>query len=153
MHTILQLLFNWRDYHLHDFVAKRVRYSVPSPEDKEFRRKVSDERTVRLNALVKEVGATLEYLYDFGDGWLHTVQLEAIMLPEAGVQYPRCVAGARNGPPEDTGGPFAYAHFLQVLADPADEGHEEMLNWYGPFDGEAFSTAKINARLKKAFPQ
>ncbi|MCX6623718.1 MAG: plasmid pRiA4b ORF-3 family protein [Acidobacteria bacterium] len=33
LHRTLQLLFNWEDNHLHDFVAGRRVYSVPDPRD------------------------------------------------------------------------------------------------------------------------
>lgn len=47
LHRILQLLFNWEDYHLHDFKVGGRTYSVPDPEDADFGRKVLDERLVR----------------------------------------------------------------------------------------------------------
>jgi Plasmid pRiA4b ORF-3-like protein len=34
-------------------------------------------------------------------------------------------------PPEDCGGVWGYEHLREVLADPADEEHEEMLQWLG----------------------
>lgn len=89
------------------------------------------------------------YEYDFGDGWYHEILLEAILLPEAEAFYPRCIAGARNGPPEDAGGPFGYAHYLEALADRKHREHKNMLAWRGPFDPEAFSLDAINASLKK----
>jgi hypothetical protein len=44
------------------------------------------------------------YLYDFGDGWEHKVELEKILPREAGVRYPICLGGERVCPPEDCGG-------------------------------------------------
>lgn len=151
LHRILQLLFNWEDYHLHDFIAGRRVYSVPDPDDDFNERKVSDERLVPLNRIVARVGDTFEYVYDFGDDWHHGILLEAILLPEANAFYPRCVGGARNGPPEDVGGPIGYADYLEALADPEHEEHENMLAWRGAFDPEAFSVEAINASLKKTF--
>jgi hypothetical protein len=49
LHRILQLLFRWEDYHIHDFAAGRRGYSVPDPDDAFNERKVSDERLVPLN--------------------------------------------------------------------------------------------------------
>jgi len=38
-------------------------------------------------------------------------------------------------PPEDCGGSSGYERLLQILADPEDEEHDEMLTWCGgPFD-------------------
>lgn len=151
LHRILQLLFNWEDYHLHDFVVGRRVYSVPDPEDAFDERKVLDERLVPLNRIADHVGKTFVYAYDFGDGWQHDILLEAILLPEPDGFYPRCIAGARNGPPEDAGGPSGYADYLDALGDPEHEEHENMLAWRGPFDSEDFSLDRINASLKRTF--
>ena len=151
LHRILQLLFNWEDYHLHDFVVGRRVYSVPDPDDAFNERKVIDEKLVPLNRIVAHVGDTFEYAYDFGDDWQHDILLEAILPPDAEAFYPRCIAGARNGPPEDAGGPGGYADYLEALADPEHEEHENMLAWRGPFDPEAFSLNRINASLKRTF--
>jgi hypothetical protein len=150
LHRILQLLFNWEDYHLHEFVAGKRVYCFPDPDDFDDRKTI-DETLVPLNRLVDRVGDRFEYVYDFGDWWRHDVLLEAIVLPSPDAFYPRCVAGARNGPPEDAGGPFGYAKYLEALADPAHEEHEEKLAWRGEFDPEAFSLENINGSLKRTF--
>lgn len=147
LHRVLQLLFTWEDCHLHDFVVGQRRYSVPDPDDV----KVTDEKLVPLNRIVDHVGDTFEYAYDFGDGWQHEILLEAILLADAGAFYPRCIAGARNGPPEDAGGAGGYAGYLEALADPKHEEHKNMLAWRGPFDPEAFSLNAINALLERTF--
>jgi hypothetical protein len=149
LHRAIQALFNWEDYHLHDFVINRIVYSVPSPEDRDFDRKVVDEKAVPLNRLIHQVGETFLYRYDFGDDWHHNILLEAIMLPEANTAYPRCIAGARNGPPEDSGGAWGYTEYLEALADPAHDRHSELLEWRGPFDPEAFSLTGLDAALKR----
>jgi hypothetical protein len=151
LHRIVQLLFNWEDYHIHDFVVGRRVYSVPDPDDAFNERKVIDEKPVLLNRIVDRVGDSFEYVYDFGDDWHHDILLEAILLPTPDVFYPRCVAGARNGPPEDVGGPGGYADYLEALADPDHEEHENMLAWRGAFDPEAFSIETTNASLKRTF--
>jgi hypothetical protein len=151
LHRILQLLFNWEDYHLHDFVVGKRVYSVPDPDDESYERKVLDEKAVPISRLVQRVGDTFEYHYDFGDNWRHEILLESIHLAEPGAFYPRCIGGARNGPPEDAGGTSGYEHYLEALADPDHEEHEDMLAWRGPFDPEAFSMDAINASLKRSF--
>ena len=50
---------------------------------------------------------TLRYLYDFGDGWEHTIKIERMTEPEPGVAYPRLIEAAGRCPPEDVGGPGA----------------------------------------------
>src|SRR3954454_738498 len=62
---------------------------------------------------------------------------------------PHCVAAPRACPPEDCGGPGGYEHLLEVLADPADAEHAELLEWVGgEFDPEAFDVASTNELLE-----
>lgn len=151
LHRIFQMLFLWEDCHLHEFVVGRSVYTVPDPEDDSNRRRHIDERGVPLNRIAERAGDTFTYVYDFGDNWWHDVLLEAMLLPEPDTFYPRCVAGARSGPPEDVGGVSGYAHYLEALANPGHDQHESLLGWRGPFDPEEFSRARINAALKRAF--
>ena len=151
LHRVLQLLFNWEDCHLHQFVVRQQIYSVPDPDDESYGRKVLDENNVPLNRVAQRVGDTFEYHYDFGDDWRLEILLESIVLAAPEVSYPRCIAGARNGPPEDSGGPFGYMRYVEALANPDDDEHEHMLAWRGPFDPEAFSVEAINVSLSRSF--
>jgi hypothetical protein len=151
LHTILQIVMGWEDYHLHEFVIGRRVYSVPDPDDAMNERKVFDESRVRLGEVVPRVGTEFAYLYDFGDSWEHDLILEVILLPETTAQYPTCIDGKRRTPPEDVGGVPGYEEYLAVLADPESEEHGNMLQWRGPFDPEAFAPAQVNQGLGKKF--
>jgi len=108
-----------------------------------------DESKITLERAVGKA-KTFYYEYDFGDDWMHEIRFEKASNPEATVTHAVCTEGARACPPEDIGGPFGYEDFLAALADPDHEMHEELKEWIGgPFDPEAFSLAKINARLKR----
>jgi hypothetical protein len=151
LHTILQIVMGWEDYHLHQFLIGRRLYSVPDPDDTMYERKVVDESRVPLGEVVPRVGTEFTYLYDFGDSWEHDLILEAILLPEATAQYPICIGGERRTPPEDVGGISGYEEYLAVLAEPEHEEHENMLQWRGSFDPEAFAQAQVNHELRKKF--
>jgi len=150
LHRVIQIAVGWEDYHLHKFNIGRRSYEIPDPEDLHGS-KAADERRVKLNTTVREVGTEFNYLYDFGDGWEHRLRLEAITLPEEGIFYPRCIGGARSGPPEDAGGPPGYADYLNAISDPSHERHEDLLEWRGPFDPEAFDVGAINGELVAEF--
>lgn len=70
----------------------RVVCSEPDPDNEPFGRRLLDERRITLNQLVYRPGDELEYVYDFGADWHHLLLLEAILLPEPGANYPRCLA-------------------------------------------------------------
>jgi hypothetical protein len=151
LHRILQIVVGWEDCHLHEFVIGRRVYSVPDPDDDLYERKVIDESRVQLREVVPRIGTQFEYRYDFGDSWRHDLLLEAIVLPDLGAQHPRCLAGERSAPPEDVGGSSGYEDYLEAMADPEHEEHENMLEWRGPFDPESFSLAAVNQQLQRKF--
>jgi hypothetical protein len=80
----------------------------------------------RLDRIVEDTGAkTLRYLYDFGDGWEHTVKIERLVDPVPGERYPRLLEAKGRCPPEDVGGPPGYAEALRAINDPWHERHDE----------------------------
>jgi hypothetical protein len=53
---------------------------------------LTDQFRVRLQSAVRHPDVrtkTLRYIYDFGDGWEHTIKIERLCDPEPGVAYPR----------------------------------------------------------------
>jgi hypothetical protein len=60
------------------------------------------------------------YSYDFGDDWRHDLMVEKILPAEPGVAYPRCTAGRREAPPEDSGGIWAFNEQQADLTDTFD---------------------------------
>ena len=152
LHRTIQAAMGWEDAHLHQFMVGERVFAEPEPGAGGFDNPAAeDERKIKLSQLGLKARSRLHYEYDFGDGWEHEVVVEKILEPEPGQRYPLCLAGARACPPEDCGGPPGYDNLLQVLADPKDPEHEDMLDWLGvdDFDPEAFDLKKINARLGK----
>jgi len=113
---------------------------------------------------------TADYVYDYGDNWVHEVELEKILPADvrenldkdesAGVKrgasgvkrgvyrgtgkYLRCLGGERAGPPEDCGGVGGYERLIEALADPGDPEHEDMRRWAGrDYDPEYFDCAVV----------
>ena len=146
LHPVIQEAMGWQDYHLHMFTVGGKQYGVPSPEDWT---PVYDERRVRLNRFLKNVGDKLSYEYDFGDTWIHELQVEEILPAKEGVRYPICVAGRWSCPPEDVGGIGGYVGFLDALADPEHPEHFDYLEWIGgAFDPDAFDLDRANLALR-----
>jgi hypothetical protein len=49
---------------------------------------------------------------------------------EPGILYPRLIEAKGRCPPEDVGGPWGYAEFLEAIADPDHERHCELKEWF-----------------------
>jgi hypothetical protein len=63
------------------------------------------------------------------------------------------VEGARACPPEDVGGVHGFAQYLEAIADLSHERHNELLEWSGPFDPEAFDAKAVTRRMRRGFPE
>jgi hypothetical protein len=146
LHHIIQVCFGWEDYHLHAFEICGEQYGDPEQmQDLD----ATPERKMSLSRFAASRKRKFTYTYDFGDTWKHVIQIEKTLAAEPGVKYPRCIAGERAGPPEDCGGPWGYADFVDAVADPNHPRHEERREWVGDeFDPEAFDPEKINKGLK-----
>ncbi len=146
LHDIIQTCMGWDGYHLHAFEIGGEQYSEPDPDGM---METEDERKVKLSQLVAGGIKKFTYTYDLGDNWDHVVQVEKTLEAEAGVRYPRCIAGKRACPPEDCGGPWGYPEFLEAIQNPRHERHEELLEWVGgEFDPEAFDPETVNEELR-----
>jgi hypothetical protein len=104
LHAVLQIAFGWSGEHLHRFVIHGSEYGISSGGACSS----DDAREAPLDRFGLRVGERFAYEYDLSDGWWHDVRVEAILAPEPGWAYPRCLGGRRAGPPEDCGGPWAF---------------------------------------------
>lgn len=120
LHLLLQAALGWTDSHLHQFVVGDRRWGSPHQE-------WDDGQLDESRAGLRELGPRFDYLYDFGDGWEHTVEVLG-----SGGDEPGCVDGRGVCPPEDCGGPPGYEQLLEVLADPTHPEHEHLTAWAGP---------------------
>ena len=106
-------------------------------------------RRVTLAALGQGAKDKFLYEYDFGDSWEHELLIEKVLPWEAGKHYPGCLTGKRACPPEDCGGIWGDASFLEARQDPQHPEHEEMVDWVGgAFDPEAFDLDEVNRELQ-----
>lgn len=104
LHLIIQAAFGWENYHLYQFTFENTNYSVL--DDFEDSGTV-DSRKIKVKDLYLREGDTIDYVYDLGDEWHHVIKIEKISDLSSNVSLPACMAGKRNCPPEDSGGPYA----------------------------------------------
>jgi hypothetical protein len=62
-----------------------------------------------------EVGPTRVYEYDFGDGWMHQLELVDRSIHPSQEVLPLFTSGENTCPPEDCGGIHGYKELLKVL--------------------------------------
>ena len=146
LHAVLQISFGWEDRHLHEWRVGGVTYGTAGEED--WGEDFADETAAVLGVVAPD-DAVLHYDYDMGDGWEHLVEVVEVVPFDATTPPLAVLDGARSAPPEDSGGPLGYEHLLDALADPADEEHDDAVEWLGDsFDPEAFDRLAINRRLE-----
>jgi len=153
LHLAIQAAFNWLNYHLHEFRIGGLRYGdVELLEEGAFEGdpRTFDEREVRLRDF-EGPGTAFGYVYDFGDDWHHTGEIERLLALEVAPKQGSCVAGARARPPEDVGGVPGYQRFLAVIADPENPEHADLMRWCGGhFDPEWFDLALVDKDVRNA---
>jgi hypothetical protein len=129
LHLVLQAAMGWTNSHLYEIRSGDVRWGRPDPY---FGDGPLDASKARLIGVLEDAGArSFNYLYDFGDGWEHTISVERISDALPDIAYPRLVEAVGCCPPEDVGGPWGYAEFLDAIADPNHAEHTERLEWVG----------------------
>ena len=99
LHLVLQAAMGWTNSHLYEIRARDIGWGMPDPD---FGDGPLDASKARLIDVLEDVGVrSLKYLYDFGDGWEHSVRIERITDAVPGIAYPRLVEASRTLP---TGG-------------------------------------------------
>ena len=159
LHKMLQVTMGWENAHLYLFRLtineKTTVYGLPHPEWERTGIHIRDSRRTKLDATVWADWLTLTYEYDLGDSWMHHLTIENIEhladenLPEEAFWItPRCLAGERACPPEDTGGIGGYTSLLEALQDPQHPEHQRLRQWAGAYyDPELFSVQQVNSAL------
>lgn len=146
LHQVLQLTFNWGNYHLHEFDFGGERFGIPDPEfDWE---PVRSEKRVQLKTALGGM-ATFKYIYDFGDHWEHRIKVERVLPgdPELSDRV-MLLKGANAAPPEDVGGAPGYEDFVAAMTDPNHPEHQAMRNWHGDsFDPTFVDVVAISLAL------
>lgn len=129
LHLTVQAAMGWTNSHLYIFEAGGATWGMADPE---FGGEDLPADKTTLAELIEDTGAeTISYLYDFGDSWDHTIRIGKIGDPVPGEIYPRLTEIAGRCPPEDVGGIPGYEEFLEVMADPGPQEHEDIRRWYG----------------------
>ena len=144
LHDVLQIAMGWTDSHLHQFESGRAIYGPP---DSEIEYPRVNENKTRVCDVLAHPKDRMTYEYDFGDSWSHQIVLEGITQSTQPAAA-RVVKARGACPPEDVGGIGGFDRFVEAMADPQDEEHAALREWYGDvFDPTAYDLDGVNARL------
>jgi hypothetical protein len=142
------MLFGWLDYHLYEFRISGRRFEAPDDEAEQ-----EDATTTDLRSLNLKAGDRFEYIYDFGDNWIHDVEVESL-LPVSQAEWehlPALLDGEYAGPHEDSGGPYNAEVVRQALLDPKHPEHTARREWAGRhYDPRRFDPWLANQNLALA---
>lgn len=148
LHHIFQISMGWRNSHLFEFQVGDYKIGYTDDVHEGFE-DVTHASEVTLDLLLKE-GLTFGYLYDFGDFWTHTVEVEKILPKEDKKVYPVCTGGELACPTEDSGGIHGFYQDLEILKNPKHPEYKDLKRWLGRgYDPEKFNIDKVNKELPR----
>jgi len=170
LHKVLQAAFGWQDYHLHEFYIfgdeisgddSAINHPGYHKEGyKPIINLVCDEEAfeydndvpMKLETGIKlsdYIPAKIKYNYDFGDNWQHYIEVERV-IEDYDKNYPVCLKGEGNTPPEDVGGEHGYEEFLKIISDEEHPEHEHMVIWGKSQDYKDFDLEAVNRKISLA---
>jgi hypothetical protein len=152
LHLHIQAAMGWTNSHLHHFKIGQHRYGEPRLMEELPEIDYQDTTTTRLSDILPRSGKRFRFVYeyDFGDGWEHEILFERCLPARSYQTYPVCPEGQRACPPENVGGKGGYHEFLEAIADPNHEQHDQMVRWVGgTFDAEEFDPIVASKAMRK----
>ncbi len=161
LHTAIQHAGGWYDGHMHAFratIGAREDLCGTPNDDPWSGQKRRDSERMRLTQWFAEDAPDLKqkcaYLYDFGDGWELDVVLKGVV--ELDAHWTRkLLKGARSFPPEDSGGPWSYSGWLELLAKDRislTDDEKDRLEWLGGWQPDDWQLAQAQATFDRKGP-
>ena len=161
LHRIMQDIFEWRDCHYHQFVLKRddrgVALDIIQPlwmQDEDYayfdkRIQYIDNEEITI-CEVFEKQNQIEYEYDFGDGWTHTIKLIKF-IENCDNPYSRCTELVGVAPMDDCGGPHGFDEIMKILDNPNHPEYEDVTRWLGRTEWHSSDLKHINCMIDDVY--
>lgn len=156
LHRVLQNIFEWKDYHYHHFILKKDAKGIPTTivqplfmQEEIFETQAIDSEKITVREVFEKQNL-IEYEYDFGDGWMHTIQLNRI-IENCNDPYARCVELVGDAPMEDCGGAYGFDKLMKILIDPNHSRYDDIVGWLGTSEWHSSDLKHINFRIKDAY--
>lgn len=145
-HRAIQDVMGWHESHLHEFevinpVTNQKEY-IGIPEDDEL---ISGKKR-RISDIFSFDNSKAKYVYDFGDYWVHIIELEKIFPIEKNKKYPVCIQGEGSSPPEDCGGLSGYIDLIENSTEENYHEDEFPAHWQRHLEQNLFQAENIHFR-------
>lgn len=165
LHIVIQCVMNWNNSHLYQFnVGVAYRSDTIALEDPDEvsegilrrRNQKFDATKAYLSNFFNGQNKKMIYIYDFGDNWIHTINV--LKKPNEEVLLPKCIKGESAAPIDDIGGVWGFYELLEVInrkRKSADD--KELLEWMSIPKGRTydelygFDIDEVNEMLTEEF--
>jgi hypothetical protein len=158
LHFVIQDVMGWFNAHLFEFCDAKwnntIRVGIPDDFDDDyntFNTSLRDANDVLLkNTFLEENYAKpFWYWYDFGDDWWHRISFLKVSKKELNIfaGTPVCIEAKGKCPPEDIGGPWGYADFLEIIKDKDHPEYEEVREWHDLEPSEEYDPTETNLEM------
>jgi Plasmid pRiA4b ORF-3-like protein len=159
LQRLIQICFGWSDEYQHRFCIRHHYLGASRPGGLLF---FGDPKKMNFSQFAFRLNERFTYEYNFFDAWLFDIRFEGEHAFDPKRHYPRCVAGARRAPLEDSGGAesFMDRHVSELTGARKAQHVEQQLRDVAKLledptlDDVAFrarSRAILGRRLKSAF--
>ncbi len=149
LHRVIQAAMGWLDCHLWELEANGRRYAMRLRSEPDWNERYEDAEAAALETVLHGGVRQMEYVYDMGDYWEHSIIVERVTAPLSEVTYPQFLGGERRCPPEDCGGVPGYYEFLRKISSRQIKTREGALSWYGgPYDPDDIGEQKVITALR-----
>lgn len=141
LHEVIQIVFGWSDYHLWQFQenVNKSPYAIMYDDVDYYGDEEIISPYITIATFLKEKGNKIEYLYDYGDDWIHEISVVKVIDKEG--DYPVLLKSSGEMMIEDVGGPHVYFTLRQVYnhwSDMDPENRLAVLHMFGYEDEQHF---------------
>ncbi len=120
LHLIIQNSFSWENYHLYEFRTPDRVIGEPNEEMLDFMfEELADANQILIDKDFEKYHK-IDYTYDFGDDWEHSIKIEKVLDKDEvqDLSAPICTKGKGDSPLEDSRGEDLYDEFdLDIVND------------------------------------
>jgi len=151
LHTLIQLLMDLNDEHLHRFKIGYDYFGSASPDNSMDDRELYDGKT--LYDIYAAGYKKFFYTYDFAANRNHRLTIQQVLPYEEGMYYPLCTNGAHAAPPDNSVTTAKYNDLLEALTDKHHSDHELAREILGrDWEVDYFSASEVNEVIRQRFP-